>query len=88
MKVIQLAREAHGKLVTKDYPGHLGQLDPWTMRLLERFAALVRADLMKQVMDICEAEYKRYDEMVFEDDTGHEEATAMIHLMRKLEKLK
>ena len=55
---------------------------------LERFAALVRADLMKQVMDTCEAEYKMYDQLVVEEDTGHEEATAMIHLMRKLEKLK
>ena len=55
---------------------------------MERFAALVRADLMKQVMSACEAEYKMYDKMVKEDDAGHEEATAMIHLMRKLEKLK
>jgi hypothetical protein len=55
---------------------------------LERFATLVRADLMKQVMDTCEAEYEMYDKMVEEDDAGHEEATAIIHLMRKLEKLK
>jgi len=52
------------------------------------FAALVRADLMKQVIDTCEAEYKRYDEMVEQDDAGHEESCALIHLMRKLEKLK
>ena len=55
---------------------------------VERFAALVRADLMKQVMDTCEAEYDKYDKMVEEDDMGHDEAVAMIHLMRKLEKLK
>lgn len=42
--IIEMAREAHQELVTKDYPGHMGQLDPWTMTLLERFAALVRAD--------------------------------------------
>ena len=41
--IIRMAREAHRELVTKDYPGHVGQLDPWTMRLLERFAALVAA---------------------------------------------
>ena len=41
--IIRMAREAHRELVTKDYPGHAGQLDPWTMRLLERFAALVAA---------------------------------------------
>ena len=51
-------------------------------------AKAIRADLMKQVMDTCEAEYKNYDQLVVEEDTGHEEATAMIHLMRKLEKLK
>jgi hypothetical protein len=39
--IIRLAREAHREVVTKDYKGHAGQLDPWTMRLLERFAALV-----------------------------------------------
>lgn len=49
---------------------------------LERFAALVRADLMKQVIDTCE------DEMVEQDEAGHEESCALIHLMRKLEKLK
>jgi hypothetical protein len=41
--IIRMAREAHKALVTQDYPGHMGQLDPWTMRLLERFAALVVA---------------------------------------------
>jgi hypothetical protein len=41
--IIRMAREAHHELVTQDYPGHLGQLDPWTLRLLERFAALVAA---------------------------------------------
>ena len=41
--IIRMAREAHKDLVTVDYPGHVGQLDPWTLRLLERFAALVAA---------------------------------------------
>jgi hypothetical protein len=41
--IIRMAREAHHELVTQDYPGHLGQLDPWTIRLLERFAALFAA---------------------------------------------
>ena len=49
---------------------------------LERFAALVRADLMKQVIDTCE------DEMVEQDEAGNEESCALIRLMRKLEKLK
>jgi len=41
--IIRMAKEAHKDLVTLDYPGHAGQLDPWTLRLLERFAALVAA---------------------------------------------
>ena len=61
---------------------------PSFQKFIERFAALVRADLMKQVMSICEAEYNAYDKMVEEDDSGHEECCVLIHLMRKLEKLK
>jgi hypothetical protein len=38
--IIRMAKEAHKDLVTLDYPGHAGQLDPWTLRLLERFHAL------------------------------------------------
>ena len=53
-----------------------------SLKSLERFKALVRADLMKQVIDTCE------DEMVEQDDAGHEDSCALIHLMRKLEKLK
>ena len=59
--IIRMAREAHRELVTKDYPGHVGQLDPWTMRLLERFAALVaaherEATISKIESEICHAE--------------------------------
>ena len=61
---------------------------PSFQKFIKRFAALVRADLMKQVMDTCEAEYKLYDELVVEEDTGHEECCALIHLMRKLDKLR
>ena len=48
--VIRLAKEAHGALITEDYPGHTGQLDPWTLRLLERFTALV----MEECAKVCE----------------------------------
>jgi hypothetical protein len=41
--ITRMAQEAHRRLVTEDYPGHTGQLDPWTMTLLARFAALVAA---------------------------------------------
>ena len=77
-EIIRMAKEACA-------PNQTFNSDPeW----LERFAALVRADVMNQVMDTCEAEYKLYDEMVEQDDAGHEESCALIHLMRKLEKLK
>lgn len=72
--VIELAKEAGLNMPDR-------RNDLW-MPQLERFAALVRADLMKQVIDTCE------DEMVEQDDAGHEESCALIHLMRKLEKLK
>lgn len=45
--ILRMAREAHTDLVTVDYPGHAGQLDPWTLRLLERFAALVEQHLIE-----------------------------------------
>jgi hypothetical protein len=79
--VIELAKEA-GMLSINDR-GMYGDFVNF-----ERFAALARADLMKQVMDTCEAEYKMYDKMIDEDGVGDEECCALIHLMRKLEKLK
>jgi hypothetical protein len=54
--IIRMARQAHQELVTQDYPGHLGQLDPWTIRLLERFAALVAAAERAACIDDCNAE--------------------------------
>jgi hypothetical protein len=52
--IVRMARQAHHELVTQDYPGHAGQLDPWTMRLLERFAALVRADEREACARVCD----------------------------------
>lgn len=75
MNIIELAKEA-------------GWTESTWEGFLTKFAALVRADVMNQVMDTCEAEYKLYDEMVEQDDAGHEESCALIHLMHKLEKLK
>jgi hypothetical protein len=40
-EILSMAKQAHRDVVTIDYPGHVGQLDAWTMCLLERFAALV-----------------------------------------------
>ena len=58
-QIIHMAREAHKALVTQDYPGHMGQLDPWTIRLLERFAALA----IKPWADQLEVERKRFQEL-------------------------
>jgi len=52
--IIRMAREAHRRLVTEDYPGHTGQLDPWTLRLLARFAALVAAAEREACAKVCE----------------------------------
>ena len=52
--IIRMAREAHHELVTQDYPGHLGQLDPWTLRLLERFAALVAKHEREACAKVCD----------------------------------
>jgi hypothetical protein len=52
--IIRMAREAHHELVTQDYPGHLGQLDPWTLRLLERFAALVAKHEREVCANVCD----------------------------------
>jgi hypothetical protein len=81
MNIIELAKEA----------GLLADDEAWVsphQEAMERFAALVRADLMKQVMDTCEAEYKMYDKMIDEDEVGCEECCALIHLMRKLDRLR
>ena len=52
--IIRMAKEAHKDLVTVDYPGHAGQLDPWTLRLLERFAALFAAAEREACAKVCE----------------------------------
>ena len=58
------------------------------MEHLERFAALVAAHECKKFMAVCEAEYNKYDALITEEDAGHEEAVAIIHLMRKLSAMK
>ena len=40
-EIIEMAIQAHRDLVTEYYVGHHGQIDAWTMLLLERFAKLV-----------------------------------------------
>ena len=52
--IARMAREAHRELVTEDYPGHAARLDPWTMRLIERFADLITAANYDACALICE----------------------------------
>ena len=40
-EIIEMAKQAHQKLVTEVYVGHMKQLDPWTIELLKIFAKLV-----------------------------------------------
>tara|TARA_R110000868_G_scaffold197250_1_gene443391 strand:- start:617 stop:853 length:237 start_codon:yes stop_codon:yes gene_type:complete len=42
-EIIEMAKQAHCKLVTEVYVGHMSQLDPWTIELLKIFANLVAA---------------------------------------------
>ena len=82
MNIIELAKEA-GFATSCSGTDYVCDIED-----IERFAALVRAYLMKQVMDTCEAEYKMYDKMVDEDWGGHEECCALIRLMRKLDRIR
>ena len=53
-EIIELARQAHRKLVTEVYVGHMGQLDPWTIELIKIFAKLVAAKELEACAKVCE----------------------------------
>jgi hypothetical protein len=53
-ELIDMAKQAHQKLVSEVYVGHTGQLDPWTMELLKIFAALVAAAEREACAKVCE----------------------------------
>ena len=80
--VIRLARGAHGALVTEDYPAHTGQLDPWTLRLLERFAALVVEECAK-VCDALKDDETQFNAAVEKQLKGNDEAR-QLHALRML----
>jgi hypothetical protein len=44
MNIIEMVKEAHHRLVIEDYPSHIGQIDPWTIKLIERVVNLACAD--------------------------------------------
>jgi len=53
-EITEMAKEAHRKLVTEVYVGHMGQLDPWTIELLKIFAKLVAAKEREECAKECE----------------------------------
>jgi len=58
-ETIELARQAHRKLVTEFYVGHMGQLDLWTIELMHIFAKLVAEKAVDEYLTLeREAELK------------------------------
>jgi hypothetical protein len=76
--IIRMAREAHHELVTQDYPGHLGQLDPWTLRLLERFAALVAAQERESYEHTLALQQRSYEREIEIEVEAEREACAKV----------
>ena len=58
-ELMDMAKQAHQKLVSEVYVGHTGQLDPWTMELLKIFAALVAAAEREACAKVCVAVAER-----------------------------
>ena len=56
-EIIEMARQAHRKLVTEIYVGHMKQLDPWTIELLKIFAKLVAAKEREACAKVCETKH-------------------------------
>jgi len=54
-EIIEMAKQAHRKLVTEVYVGHMGQLDPWTIELLKIFAKLVAQHEREACAKVCDA---------------------------------
>ena len=52
-EIIEMAKEAHRKLVTEVYVGHMGQLNPWEIELLKIFAKLVAAKATTVEREAC-----------------------------------
>jgi hypothetical protein len=54
-EIIEMAKQAHRKLVTEIYVGHMKQLDPWTIELLKIFAKLVAQHEREACAKECDA---------------------------------
>lgn len=57
---IQLAKKAHHILVTKVYSGHQGQLDNWTLALMDIFAKLVAEREREACAKICDDDIEKW----------------------------
>ena len=76
--ILRMAREAHSELVTQDYPGHAGQLDPWTVRLLESFAALVAAAKDAEYQQTLALQQRSYEREIQLEVEAEREACAKL----------
>ena len=65
-EIIDMAKEAHRKLVTEVYVGHMGQLNPWEIELLKIFAKLVAVKEREACAKVCEQEqeYWGWDKVI------------------------
>lgn len=54
LELLNMARQAHQELVTEHYAVHIGQLDVWTILLLEIFAKLVAEKEREACAKVCE----------------------------------
>ena len=53
-EIIEMAKQAHAKLVTDVYVGHISQLDHWTIELLKIFAKLVEKHEREACLKFCD----------------------------------
>lgn len=54
LELLNMARQANQELVTEYYPGHSGELDVWTILLLEIFAKLVAEKEREACAKVCD----------------------------------
>ena len=73
-EIIEMAKQAHRKLVTEVYVGHMKQLDPWTVELLKIFAKLVAQHEREACAKLCEDDAWRCKKIAV--DTQNKQANA------------
>ena len=73
-EIIEMAKQAHHKLVTEVYVGHMGQLNLWEIELLKIFAKLVAQHEREACAKVCEEEAWRCKKIAV--DTQNKKANA------------